>query len=367
MVPIAWFISPHGFGHAARTCAVLEALQQLVPAACHHLYTTVPAWFLAESLTAPYAYHACETDIGMVQTSPLHEDVAATVARLGSFIPFDAARVGALAADVRQTGARTVVCDIAPLGIAVAHAAGLPSILIENFTWDWIYEGYGAADARMTAFADYLKDIFTRATLRIQAEPVCQRAPGAITVPPISRAPRTPPAATRRALQVADGAPLALLTMGGVAQAGLPAAAARHAAGMTVVIPNNVAAVQRQENVILLPWHSAYFHPDLVCAADVVIGKLGYSTVAEVYASGGAMGWLPRPHFRESAAMAAFVRANISQVDLYEEALADGSWTEAVQPLLAAPRQPRTAPGGAACAAALIGDFLAGAAAPVQI
>ena len=40
--------------------------------------------------------------------------------------------------------ARLVVSDAPPLGCAAAAAAGIPSVVITNFTWDWIYEGYAA-------------------------------------------------------------------------------------------------------------------------------------------------------------------------------------------------------------------------------
>lgn len=356
-VNVACFVSPHGFGHAARACAVLHALQQIIPRLHAHIFTTVPEWFFAESLPGAFTYHESVTDVGMAQTSPLHEDVEATVARLDAFLPFHSSYVDQLAAVVRAAGARAVLCDISPLGIAVSTAAGLPSILIENFTWDWIYEGYAADHPRMSEFARYLDGIFSRATLRIQAEPVCRRVAGAHTVPPISRLPRSTPAATRRALGVPRCARMVLLTMGGVSHANVPSATHHHANDLAIVIPNNVPQIKRDGNFILLPWHSDFFHPDLVAAADVVIGKLGYSTLAEVLAAGTALAWLPRPKFRESAAMAAFVRATLNHVELSESALADGTWLQVIQPLLAVPRRPGAA-GGAQAAARIIAEFL---------
>lgn len=355
---IACFVSPHGFGHAARICAVLHALQRLVPALHAHIFTTVPEWFFAESLPGAFTYHACLTDIGMVQTSPLHEDIEATVERLDAFLPFHASHVDKLAATVSATAARAVLCDISPLGIAVAATAGLPSVLIENFTWDWIYEGYTADHPRMAVFAQYLAGLFNRATLRIQAEPVCRRVPSAHTVPPISRSPRSSPAATRRALGVPDSTRMVLLTMGGVSHATIPSTVPGQPHDLAIVIPNNVPQLKRNGNLILLPWHSDFYHPDLVAAADVVIGKLGYSTIAEVFSAGTALAWLPRPKFRESAAMAAFVRAAINHVELSEAALENGSWLQAILPLLTRPRCQQERLNGALAAARIIAGLL---------
>lgn len=355
---IACFVSPHGFGHAARMCAVLHALQQLVPELHAHIFTTVPEWFFRESLPGAFTYHACLTDVGMVQTSPLHEDIEATVEQLDVFLPFRASHIDELAATFRATAARAVLCDISPLGIAAAAAAGLPSVLIENFTWDWIYDGYAADHPRMAVFAQYLAGLFNRATLRIQAEPVCRRIPGAHTVPPISRPPRSSPATTRRALAIPDSSRMVLLTMGGVSHARIPSTSPDQPHDLTIVIPNNVPQLERNGNLILLPWHSDFYHPDLVAAADVVIGKLGYSTIAEVFSAGTALAWLPRPKFRESAAMAAFVRTAMDHVELSEAALDDGSWLQAIQPLLGRPHRPQERPNGAPTAARIVAGVL---------
>ena len=337
----AYFVSPHGFGHAARACAIINALRRRSPGAVFHVFTRVPQWFFSESLAAGFSYHDVETDVGMVQASPLHEDVPATVQRLEQFCDFSDARLAPLVNDIVRTGCQAVICDISPLGIAVAHNAGLPSVLIENFTWDWIYQGYADSDPRMARFADLLRDVFARTSCRVQTEPVCVRVPGTLTVPPLSRAPRTSRTATRTALGVTGDARLVLVSMGGVAtEYGFLDSIHRHA-DTTFLIPSHTAeAVTRRENLILLPWHCELYHPDLVVAADVVVGKLGYSTIAEAYNGGAAFGYLTRDRFRESPPLEQFLRAQMPSVKLDESALVSDDWMAAIEPLFSAPRVP---------------------------
>jgi hypothetical protein len=83
------------------------------------------------------------TDVGLVQQSALVEDLAATVARLDEFVLFDQFLICTWADWLQRLHCELLICDIAPLGLVVAEAAGLDSILIENFTWNWIYDGYG--------------------------------------------------------------------------------------------------------------------------------------------------------------------------------------------------------------------------------
>ena len=145
---IAYFISPHGFGHATRAAAVMAAIQTLSPGAHFEIFTRAPEWLFQASLPGSFTYQSLMSDIGLVQRSPLQEDLPATLERLEAFLPFDQALVKDLSAQVQELACRLIVCDIAPLGIAVAAQAGLPSVLVENFTWDWIYAGYLDSEPR---------------------------------------------------------------------------------------------------------------------------------------------------------------------------------------------------------------------------
>ena len=106
METIACFVSPHGFGHAARACAVIEALSRSRPAFRFHIFTTVPRWFFAESLSGCFEYHLCCTDIGLVQVSPLEEDLEAGHVR-DFLIPLEGVTVVAL----NVTKLRTDIVD----------------------------------------------------------------------------------------------------------------------------------------------------------------------------------------------------------------------------------------------------------------
>jgi hypothetical protein len=49
---IAYFVSPHGFGHAARAAAVMEALSEIDTGVQFEIFTTVPFWFFRDSTMA---------------------------------------------------------------------------------------------------------------------------------------------------------------------------------------------------------------------------------------------------------------------------------------------------------------------------
>ena len=79
---IAYFISAHGLGHAARAAAVMAAVHQVAPAVRFEIFTTAPHWFFDDCLAGPFACHLLETDVGLIQKSPLEENLPATIKAL---------------------------------------------------------------------------------------------------------------------------------------------------------------------------------------------------------------------------------------------------------------------------------------------
>lgn len=361
---IAYFVTPHGYGHAARAAAVMRALLRRQPDLHYEVFTQVPPWFFTSCIDGFFDYHAVVTDVGLVQRTALSEDVPKTLRRLGRFMPFDGDLVNRLAERLRETGCRLVMCDIAPLGIAAARAAGIPSLVVENFTWDWIYAGYLDEDQRLSWYIDYLAELLSGVDYRIQTEPVSRRHAGSFTTDPVSRAGRTPAPVIRRELGVPGNAPMVLVTMGGFSweYGFLERLAAR--SGVFFVVPGGdealPAAASRWPNVICPPHHSRFFHPDLVNASDVVIGKVGYSTVAEVYWSGCAFGYVPRPRFRESDTLVEFVEREMSGLSLSAIEFDTGEWLNNLDSLLAMQRKVRRGLNGAEQVAEFVGDLLTG-------
>lgn len=355
-VPVAVVVSAHGFGHAARSCAVIQALAKIRRDLHFHILTTVPRWFFTDSLTAPFTMHRLKTDVGLVQRTPLEEDLPATVRRLDGFLTGGSGVLERLTDRISRLRCRLVISDIAPLGVAAAIKLGIPGVLVENFTWDWIYNRYEPPNRALNRHGSALADFVAGAELHIQTKPTCSRSPGAVEVPPVARAALNHPGLVRRRLGVGEGGPMVLLTMGGIGwDYRALTSLVRHPKAIFVV-PGGGTEPARNGRLIVLPFRSDFYHPDLVRAADVVVGKLGYSTVAETWQAGSAMAYIGRPRFPESPVLAAFVRRTMDSVEISEEGFNDGSWLAAIDPLLDAPRKVRRKTDGAQRAARAILD-----------
>ena len=62
----------------------------------------------------PFVYHSCVTDVGLVQTDPLHFDPDKTIAALEGFLPFHETILSKLADQLCATDCQLVVSDISP-------------------------------------------------------------------------------------------------------------------------------------------------------------------------------------------------------------------------------------------------------------
>lgn len=355
---IAYFISPHGYGHAARAAAVIEAINDLDPSIRFEIFTTVPRWFFEESLSKDFGFHALVTDIGLVQTTPLQADIPKTVQRLNHFLPFDASKIRELAMLLKKLEAELVICDIAPMGIAVALEAGIPSLLIENFTWDWIYEEYVKQDGKMGDHIHYLKAIFGAAQFHIQTEPTCDQQKVDLTTFPVSRKIKRPAAEIRKRLGIPPDSRVVLISMGGIEEQYHFMEQLAQKSDTYFLIPGADKQVKTQGNLILLPHHSDYFHPDLVHASDAVIGKVGYSTLAEIYYAGVPFGYVARSRFRESQKLVAFIRNRMMGLSISDDQFYTCDWLSSLPDLLVLPRIHRNHPQGAEQVARFVYDLI---------
>jgi len=355
---MAYFISPHGYGHAARAAAVMEAIYKLDPSIHFDIFTRVPRRFFHDSLSGSFGYYSLLTDVGLVQKSPLKADLQKTLNRLNHFLPLDHSLIKDLADLVKEKGCRLIICDIAPMGIAVAKEAGIPSLLVENFTWNWIYQEYVKQDGQMEKHIHYLKGLFDAADFHIQTEPVCCRHHVNLTTFPVSREIRTPAYEVRKSLGIPKNAKTVMITMGGIPEQYPFIEQLSRYQDIHFIVPRAGERMQIQGNLALLPHHSEYFHPDLVNASDAVIGKAGYSTIAEIYYAGVPFGYIARCRFRESQVLVSFIETQMNGLPIAENKFYDGTWLSYLPELLALSRIPPKGPNGASKVARFIYNLI---------
>jgi hypothetical protein len=207
------------------------------------------------------------------------------------------------AAWIAASGARLVVGDVPPLAFAAAERAGVASLAVANFGWDWILASYAAADPAWEPVVECYRRAYGAAELLLRL-PLSGGLPGfrrVQDVPLLVNLSRRERAACRAALGVAPGETrrLVLVSFGGL---GGPGAGAvdEDLSGYRFVCCD-APPPRRQGEWLRVDSSEALPHEDVIHACDAVIGKPGYGTGAEALAHGVRALCLPRPGFPEAA------------------------------------------------------------------
>jgi len=327
---VVFYISGHGFGHASRAIEVIEQVAERRPRARIAVRTAVPAEFFARARTTIDLQHA-DVDTGMVQIDSLRLDVAETARRAAAFYTTFPDRVEREATLLRQMGADLVVGDIPPLAFAAAAHAGLPSVAVANFTWDWIYGAYPEFQTLAPDAIPTISRAYATATCALRLplhggfEPM---RPVTRDIPFIARRSVRDRRETRRLLGIEDARPAVLPSFGSYGVR-LPLDALARSSRFSIV-PGDEATLRRH----------GLAYPDLVAAADVVVSKPGYGIVSECMANSTALLYSSRGHFIEYdvfvAGMPRFLRCR----EIAQEELLAGRWADAVEAVLGQPSPP---------------------------
>ena len=328
-IELACFISPHGFGHATRTIGLLQALQNHIPDLKARLFTTVSESLFRGS-EVDFSYHPVITDIGLVQLDAFVEDRQMTIDKLAELMPFAPSLISDCADLCRSC--RLIICDISCLGIEVGAAAGIPSILVENFTWDWIYSQMGP-DSGLEPYTEFLSNSYAKTDFRIQTDPVCSPVLCDLHCRPMARA-RTIERSQVRVEIAASDRKIVLISMGGVSL-DLPFLRDLRQHGDYYFI---VAGQSRDEtigdNIRLLGSHSSLHHPDLINGADLLICKSGYSTIAECQQTSTPICCVARKNFAESKVVEHYVAKEMNGTVIDERCFFSGKWLNHLEEMM---------------------------------
>lgn len=362
---LVWYVSPHGFGHATRSIEVLNELGGRRPDVRLIVRTAVSRPFLESSLRTPVDIQPVDSDVGVVQFDSLRIDEDATAREAALFYGGFDSRIDAEAAVLVDRRADLVVADIPPLAVAAAARAGLPSIVLGNFTWDWIYRVYPQLDRTAPPVIGMIGAAYAQATcaLRLPLHGGFETIRTIVDIPFVARRSRCGRDAARQAAGISASEVAVLASFGGHGL-GLDYPAVGHANRFRLIVTDQEQH-EAKDAAHLLHLSGAELarrglrYEDLVAAADVVVSKPGYGIVSECIANGAALLYTTRGRFAEEDVfveqMPSLLRCRmISQDDLLA-----GRWQPAVEALLAQPRPAVTpATDGAAAAVDEIVKYL---------
>jgi L-arabinokinase len=342
-------LSGHGFGHASRAIEVINALIDRRPGLHIIIRSSVAPWLVERTARPGVKLWPVEVDTGIVQLDSLHLDAPASIARAEAFMATFDIRVANEAQFLRDHRAVLAVSDLPPLGIAAAHAAGIPAIASGNFTWDWIYGHYETGENLASRIGAVYRN--TTFALRLPMWGGFETMPNVRDVAFVARRSRRDPGEVRDALGLPENTRIVLTSFGGYGLAGLNEASLLAMSGYHVLLPGMI-----DENAM---YQRGFRYEDLVHAVDVVVTKPGYGIISECIANDTALLYTSRGDFREYSVLVDAMPKYLRSAFVDHHDLFGGNWQPHLDALMAQPLPPtRPATNGAEVSADILLEIL---------
>jgi L-arabinokinase len=313
---IVFYVSGHGYGHASRAGAVMDSMWRLQPDMRIAVRTQAPRMMFPDGIE----YYNVQIDSAMVESSDaLTIDNERSIANLRDLLANEDEIVQREVQFLRESGAKAVAADIPFLAGKMAAQAGLRSVAMGNFTWDWIFgevappeilnrirEGYAAFTRALRFPLSHAEgwNVFRKVTDVPLVAPRSKRSRGEI----------------RSELGLGDDR--AAVLIGGRAR----------------LTQETLDIIKRDcpEFAFLTPdMHDSF--SDLLRASDIVVAKVGYSIAAECIAEKKKLLFPPREGFREETVLLPQARQYLTLLPIPNEDWAQGRWKQHLMALLKTP------------------------------
>ncbi|MBT8092275.1 MAG: hypothetical protein KJN77_04505 [Gammaproteobacteria bacterium] len=333
---IHFAMTSHGLGHITRSLAVLEALHEAVPSCSFFISSTIsPDWIRDQLKFEVHCRHR-GYEPGAIQRNCFEVDVEAT---LQAYLDFRADYPSMLEDERRFLRSQPfvgVISDIPALALRAASDVGIPGIGVSNFTWDWILEPW--CESEYQGISSELQQDYATGycQLCLPFGPSRSSFPRWEPAPLLSRVASKPRDEVRRLLELSTSERIAVVCPGGWDADDWPAFHARPGDFQLVTVNDlpitSGASCRRLAKV--LPFGISM--PDLIAAADVVLGKPGYGLASECVTHQVPFAMIERPNFRETPVLTAEMARMGRCSSMSIEQFFSGDWEDYLEGAIAA-------------------------------
>ncbi len=300
---VAFYVTSHGFGHASRIAALVT---EFIKFGCDcYIITDRPKFLFPKENSFCHIIQR-KTDTGMIQDTWKIPSVNKTFSQLIEFWDNREELIKQETLFLQEKNIGLVIVDVPYLPILSAKSLGLLVYAITNFDWYFNYVEI-VDDSTDSKIVDILAEIYSiyqscdkSYILPFSNAKSVQALPNQLQCGNLAKYSKPNKKAICQEFKIDSSKKLALITFGGIMS--------------DISYFNNLTARQdyifltnspigQADNVILLP--RDYDYSLLISSCDVVITKVGYSTLAETCAAGTYLCYATRDNFPEDEPLVA--------------------------------------------------------------
>ncbi|XP_076891413.1 L-arabinokinase-like [Bidens hawaiensis] len=213
----AYYVSGHGFGHATR---VVEVVRHLILAGHDvHVVTGAPDFVFTTEIQSPRLFlRKLVLDCGAVQADALTVDRLASLEKYFETFVHRASILATEAEWLKSIKADLVVTDVVAVVCRAAADAGIRSVCVGNFSWDFIYAEYVmAAGYHHKSISNQIAEDYSHCELLIRLPGYCPMPAfkDVIDVPLVVRRLHKSRKEVRSEMGISENVKLVILNFGG--------------------------------------------------------------------------------------------------------------------------------------------------------
>ncbi|MFH1141736.1 MAG: hypothetical protein V1724_08790, partial [Chloroflexota bacterium] len=324
LVPlVAYYVSDHGYGHAARSVAVIRALIANDSNVEIVVKTASPLEFIRRCLPQHRVQFSTRwNDVGLILYPGCFQvDATATRGAVERWVERWSVWMEEERRFWRERPPSVIVSDVAPQPLLLAQELGVPGVLVSNFTWHEMYEPLMEGHMALGA----LRNAYCTASLGV-ALPMCgsllstvQRQVGWL----VRRMGRSRDA-VRQTLGVGQDEPLVYVGFGRAVQQMEQKVLAGRKLPFRVLVPEGIIGMPSAINLPASDTESQ----DYIGACDLVVSKAGFSTIAEAVAENVPMLLLRRDEVPEDRRSLAYIEGQSFGKGTSGADFQDGTWVD---------------------------------------
>lgn len=327
---IAIYISNHGFGHATRMVALSEEFIS-VGIFCY-LITDRPDFLFKHLNSQFFEKREVSIDFGLFQKNWIYPDLEKTEEKLIKLWQTKDSIIEKEVSFLREKSIDLVIGDIPPLAFAAAKLSRIKSIAISNFDWHFMYRTMLHKNDLINKILEDILEYYSYADLAIRLPFSDENSMNVFSeIESFGLLAKKSKKARSQLLQefnIPKTHKIVLLSFGG--ETGNPI---------------NINKLLEVKNITILTKYTHKNHPNiryipdnynysfLINNSDVIISKMGYSTLAEVVQSGNFLIYSDREKFSEDIILKKGLRNYSNSLYIPHQRLAKTNWEKIFETL----------------------------------